>query len=124
MHLKERKTPIIGDAAYGIRDWNQKLSKSDSIDRPLLHAYEVQFSHPYTKQLMKICAPLPPDMANLVKKITSFSTELLDENNLLTCSTEVSGSFSSNIRGFVPSDRLVLEEEDWTAMELPEEQPF
>lgn len=48
VHLKERRTPIAGDEAYGTAEWNKKLARSDNIHRPLLHAYETEFTHPFT----------------------------------------------------------------------------
>lgn len=51
VHLKERRTPIAGDEAYGTAEWNKKLARSDDIHRPLLHAYETEFIHPFTGQL-------------------------------------------------------------------------
>ena len=50
VHLKERRTPIAGDEAYGTAEWNKKLARSDNIHRPLLHAYETEFTHPFTGQ--------------------------------------------------------------------------
>jgi hypothetical protein len=59
-------------------------------------------------------------MANIVSKL---SPALLDETtNLLTCSTEVLGKLPGEAgRGFVPSDRLIMEDDHWTSIELPEQ---
>jgi len=69
VHLKERRTPILGDEAYGSSDWNRRLLRSDSIRRPLLHAYQTQFTHPFTGQPLTLQAPIPADMAALLAKI-------------------------------------------------------
>jgi hypothetical protein len=114
VHLKERRTPIAGDEAYGTAEWNKKLARSDGIHRPLLHAYETEFTHPFTGESITIRAPIPSDMANLLKKLTVVKSPLLDkETSLLIGSTEVRGRDAGElgaVKGFVPSDRLVMEE--------------
>jgi 23S rRNA pseudouridine1911/1915/1917 synthase len=54
VHLKHRRTPILGDEDYGNREWNNKIFRSDKINRPLLHAYETEFEHPFTGAYMLI----------------------------------------------------------------------
>lgn len=125
VHLKERRTPIAGDEAYGNSDWNKRLSRSDDIHRPLLHAYETEFTHPFTNKQILLQAPVPPDMAKLMLKLTPGTEPILDgQTSLLIGSTDVKGREPGDMRGggdFVPSDRLVIEEEHWTSFELPEE---
>ena len=48
VHLQHRRTPILGDETYGNLDWNKKANLAHGIDRPLLHAYETEFIHPFT----------------------------------------------------------------------------
>ena len=171
VHLKERRTPIIGDDAYGNADWNKRLLRSDRIARPLLHAYEPVFVHPFTHQEIVLTAPIPVDMAALINKMTaagsSFglypgdgmndkshmvcSSGIIDPSTrLLTTSTEVKGrelfkdsslintgsrsssydssslsegtSSSSPSRGFVPMDRVAMDniDDDWLNQVLPE----
>ena len=58
VHLKHRCTPILGDDTYGSADWNRKYDRetksSYTPGRPLLHAYETEFMHPFTNELMTI----------------------------------------------------------------------
>ena len=42
VHLQHRRTPILGDDAYGSEDWNRRYLRSHGIRRPLLHAYQVK----------------------------------------------------------------------------------
>merc|ERR1712241_1477967 len=69
VHLQDRHTPIYGDDIYGLPDWNKRLSKSHQIERPLLHAYQLKFSHPVTGEPMVFKAPLPDDMFKIAKNI-------------------------------------------------------
>ena len=57
VHLKDIKTPVIGDKIYGNSTVNNKLK----IDRHLLHAYKIKFIHPITNCSMELTAPIPSD---------------------------------------------------------------
>ena len=59
-HLASIGMPIIGDFQYG------KTSKI-RVNRILLHAYTVSFSHPVTGEKVKITAPIPEDMEGFSK---------------------------------------------------------
>ena len=138
VHLKERRTPIAGDEAYGNSDWNKRLSRggaddgsassSGGVHRPLLHAYETQLQHPFTGKLLTLRAPLPNDMAQLIVKINGAGAPpLLDPegSGLLAGTTPaVQGRAAGDQgNGFVPLDRIALADgaKDWTMIELPEE---
>jgi len=126
VHLKERRTPIAGDEAYGNADWNKRLGRSDSIQRPLLHAYETEFTHPFTGKKVLLRAPVPTDMANLMFKLTPATEPILDKRTcLLVGTTEVKGREPGENLGagnFVPSDRLIIDDEPhYTSYELSEE---
>ncbi|MEN9344089.1 MAG: hypothetical protein RLZZ453_876 [Chlamydiota bacterium] len=56
VHLQALSHPILGD-----RQYCKKFSCSYAPKRNLLHAYEVQFTHPLTKAPIKIVAPIPSD---------------------------------------------------------------
>lgn len=71
VHLKDRKTPVLGDDLYGSKIWNRKYSEAYKIDRPLLHAYEVRFQHPFSGKNMVVAAPIPQDMSHLVRMIVN-----------------------------------------------------
>lgn len=58
VHLAHLGHPIIGDSLYG--------NESSLINRQALHAYEVQFIHPITKNKMKIISEVPKDIQNLL----------------------------------------------------------
>ncbi len=66
VHLKHLGTPILGDSVYGKEAVNKKLG----IERQLLHAKVLRFSHPITGQLMEFSASLPDDMLQIVDKIS------------------------------------------------------
>ena len=54
VHMAYIGHPLLGDWLYGKQD--------DRIHRPALHAAELAFIHPLTKQTIHLTSPLPEDM--------------------------------------------------------------
>ncbi len=61
VHLSSINLPILGDY-----DYNKGTSKVAS--RMLLHAYQIRFIHPHTKNKTVIEAPIPEDMLPYITK--------------------------------------------------------
>jgi 23S rRNA pseudouridine1911/1915/1917 synthase len=57
VQLAERGFPVVGDKRYG--------SDVNPIKRMALHAYLLEFSHPFTKKKMSFFSPLPKDFFSL-----------------------------------------------------------
>lgn len=123
VHLRHRHTPIVGDETYGNVEWNRKYLRSHGVRRPLLHAYETEFKHPFTGEKVLLTAPVPADIAGVLTRMSNPEESFFDEASaLLTCTTEVRGKGPGEAgRGFVPSDRLVMEEDHWTTFALPDD---
>mmetsp|Transcript_24826 Transcript_24826/g.36701 ORF Transcript_24826/g.36701 Transcript_24826/m.36701 type:complete len:489 (-) Transcript_24826:75-1541(-) len=62
VHLQDRTTPVYGDDVYGFADWNKRLVKSQGVQRPLLHAFKLELTHPVTGKKMIFRAPMAEDM--------------------------------------------------------------
>lgn len=58
VHMSHIGHPLLGDDLYG--------GKRDLIMRHALHAYKLQFIHPFTHEEIIIENPLPADMLNLL----------------------------------------------------------
>ena len=58
VHLAYIGNSILGDTLYGF--------ETNLINRQALHAYSMTFIHPITKKEMKLEAPLPDDMKNII----------------------------------------------------------
>ncbi len=65
VHLTESGWPLVGDPVYkrrgrrvpaSLRDW-----LAEHPDRPLLHAWQLEFTHPRTGERVTLEAPPPPD---------------------------------------------------------------
>ena len=64
VHMAALGYPLAGDWLYGTED-------AALIPRPALHSFELWFTHPVSGEALHFTAPLPPDMARLLKKISA-----------------------------------------------------
>ena len=135
VHLKHRRTPVLGDEAYGNVAWNKRYAHKEGILRPQLHAYELAFVHPFTDKQIRILAPLPDDMASLLAKLgpaadgqphnTADDTCIVGPDGLLSKTAQqlLRGERPLGYTGFIAEDRLEFasaEEKPWTEWRLPE----
>jgi 23S rRNA pseudouridine1911/1915/1917 synthase len=63
VHLSWLGYPIVGDTVYGHR--RQQLLR----DRHFLHAARIHFTHPVTGEEVAFKAPLPPELAAVLKRL-------------------------------------------------------
>jgi len=74
VHLSENGLPILGDTLYGadrkIKTLESKQTQEDArnLDRFLLHAAELGFTHPRTKEKMFFSQDWPENIQVLIKK--------------------------------------------------------
>jgi 23S rRNA pseudouridine955/2504/2580 synthase len=66
VHAASLGHPIVGDDRYGLDDTNKNFKKR-GYNRMFLHAETLQFQHPTTGSVMKISAPLPQQLQNLLQ---------------------------------------------------------
>jgi 23S rRNA pseudouridine1911/1915/1917 synthase len=59
VHFSALNHPLVGDTTYGA---DPVLGKSLGMSRPWLHALELRFDHPVTKQPLVLKAPYAPDL--------------------------------------------------------------
>lgn len=67
-HLNKISHPIVGDYKYGDRFHNRNFEDNYNWVYMFLHAYSVQFKHPFTVEEMNIKAPFPQDWEDLLSK--------------------------------------------------------
>ena len=60
VHLAHLGHPLTGDFLYGVED-------RALIARPALHAWKLSLRHPITGKELNFTAPMPEDMAGLLK---------------------------------------------------------
>ena len=61
VHLAALGHPIVGDPTYG--------TTADGLDRPFLHAAELQLDHPETGERLTVAAPLPAELSKFIKTL-------------------------------------------------------
>ncbi len=61
VHLSHIGHPVAGDEIYGRK-------AKHAADRPLLHAFRIEFAHPVTGVSVSIEAPVPQDMVEFIEK--------------------------------------------------------
>ena len=68
VHFQFIGHPVVGDDTYGARP-NARLKELANYAAPrvMLHARDLSFEHPRTKELVSITAPLPPDFREALK---------------------------------------------------------
>jgi len=63
VHAKHLGHPVVGDPVYGYKKQKFELSGQ------LLHAFELELTHPTSGERMTFHAPLPPVFSQLLKKL-------------------------------------------------------
>ncbi len=73
-HFAAVGCPIVGDDLYGEAGLNQQLSRELGVQRQMLHASVLEFTHPVTQESVRFEALLPADFAGVLRKLRSLSS--------------------------------------------------
>ena len=73
VHFSENGFPLLGDPLYRMHWQPQRLDEVtlnmvESLGRPALHAWKLEFQHPITDELLCLEAPIPSDMIALISR--------------------------------------------------------
>ena len=81
VHMKSIGHPVIGDEKYGsdsrfVKGLNNRNCDVGEkvmavINRQLLHAYKIEFNHPFTNEEVSVTAPLPDDFRRVEQVIST-----------------------------------------------------
>ena len=70
VHMASIGHPLIGDPVYGLSGkTHSKILKDLGFHRQALHATELGFTHPITKNKLSFSSPMPPDMQELKRAL-------------------------------------------------------
>ena len=69
VHLTNHGFPLVGDDKYGDFALNKRLAKDAGLTRMFLHAARLQFAHPLTGEILRVEAPLPPELQAFLKQL-------------------------------------------------------
>ena len=78
-HLQHIGHPILGDEKYGDFEINKKLAKL-GLKRMFLHAYEIKFMHPITKESIKLNAPIPASLNKFFAVLHIERPKIIDDS--------------------------------------------
>ncbi len=67
-HLEAIGHPVAGDRRYGDFAFNRVLRARWGLKRLFLHAEQIEFPHPRDKKWVKVAAPLPPELADVLAR--------------------------------------------------------
>lgn len=66
VHLKAIGHPVVGDPIYG----SGSTIRGITLKRQFLHAYQLKFTHPSTRAIIELEAPLPEDLQAVLEQKT------------------------------------------------------
>jgi 23S rRNA pseudouridine1911/1915/1917 synthase len=72
VHLASIGHPVLGDEAYGGK--KVCLINDQAIERPMLHARTLGFTHPLSGEYLEYSVPPPPDMEEMINNLRSNRT--------------------------------------------------
>ena len=83
VHLAWLKHPVVGDETYGGGRDNTVTdpvirSRIAKLGRQFLHSEKLGFRHPRTDEFMKLVAPLPTELADLLDVIAAHESRLTE----------------------------------------------
>ncbi len=68
-HFSRKLHFILGDTKYGKGRINREFRDQYNFNRIFLHAYSLEFIHPYTQKKEVLTAPLPIELSQLIEKL-------------------------------------------------------
>ncbi|MFL5653968.1 MAG: RluA family pseudouridine synthase [Ktedonobacteraceae bacterium] len=68
VHLKAIGHPVVGDSVYG----SGNTHRHHGLKRQFLHAYQLIFTHPATRETLELEAPLPADLEFVLSQESSL----------------------------------------------------
>jgi 23S rRNA pseudouridine955/2504/2580 synthase len=68
-HLEAVGHPVAGDRRYGDFAWNRLARTRWGLRRMFLHAWRLEVPHPITGAPLRLEAPLPPELAEVLSRL-------------------------------------------------------
>lgn len=69
VHFASLGHPVLGDGKYGRKKINEIAKEKLGLSRQFLHAWKLNFPHPEKNETMKIVAPVPKELKNILDKL-------------------------------------------------------
>lgn len=71
VHMAALWNPILWDKSYGDKSLNSYFEKYYHIKRQMLHAWKIEFLHPWRNKKMKVQAKLKRDMQDFINLLAA-----------------------------------------------------
>jgi 23S rRNA pseudouridine955/2504/2580 synthase len=75
-HLEAIGHPVAGDRRYGDFAWNRGARQRWGLRRMFLHAWKLELPHPVTGAKLRLEAPLPPELEEVLSRANVASPAL------------------------------------------------
>ncbi|MEO6806707.1 MAG: RluA family pseudouridine synthase [Edaphobacter sp.] len=69
VHAQSLGHPVVGDTLYGAPHLIPGLASELQLDRNFLHAAHLSLTHPQTRKLLEVAAPLPDELESFLKAV-------------------------------------------------------
>ncbi len=73
IHLASVRHPVLGEMEYDHKPIEHQLLRQ--VPRQMLHAYQLSFTHPYTRKTVSVTAPLPADFNQCLNPSSTNSSK-------------------------------------------------
>ena len=64
--MSAQKHPIVGDTLYGA---DPTIAERLGVTRQWLHASELEFAHPVSREVVKVKSPIPGDLQVAIERL-------------------------------------------------------
>jgi tRNA pseudouridine65 synthase len=81
-HMAHARHYVIGDSTHGDNKQNNFFRKQYNLQNMLLHAWQIAFEHPISKEIIKIEANIPSYFSEILKNLGLSFTQLNQKLNL------------------------------------------
>jgi 23S rRNA pseudouridine955/2504/2580 synthase len=68
-HLQAIGHPVAGDRRYGDFAWNRVAKQRWALGRMFLHAWKLEIPHPVTGAPLRLAAPLPAELVEVLRRM-------------------------------------------------------
>ncbi len=66
IHFSSHGHPLAGDSVYGNFTWNKELQKQFGLKRQFLHAFSLEFIHPYHQKPIHVLSEIPAELMRII----------------------------------------------------------
>ena len=69
VHFRAIDHPVVGDPKYGFAKINEEFQKKYGLTRQFLHAFKLEFTHPFTGEALSFESELPAELQSILESL-------------------------------------------------------